>query len=162
MVSVLIFVLRDVIRNVQTSFKTPYNGKSHSSPATTEEIKILREYLERHSIQSYYREREGGDSAVPVRDLFLEGTKYMHMASAFKNFRQVTSRATHRYDADTQEDAEEQADEEEHAENGFEEADIDTATMDDLLIDEEEFDPDTDLMETITQMRELVHGIMEY
>ncbi|EDQ99724.1 uncharacterized protein LACBIDRAFT_334739 [Laccaria bicolor S238N-H82] len=76
MVSVSIFALRDVIRQVQMNFKTPYNGKSHTSPAIDTDIATIRAYLEEHTIQMYTPERQNNKMTIPARDLMAAGAAY--------------------------------------------------------------------------------------
>lgn len=64
MISVSIFILQDVIRQVQTSYKTPYNGKLHTSLSTANEIKKLQDYLEDNAIQFYHPQHENGEATV--------------------------------------------------------------------------------------------------
>lgn len=161
MVSVLIFTLLDVIWNVEASFRMTHNGNSHTSPLTSQEIKLLREYLRNNSIQTYQTERDGADAVKPVRDLFTQGVAYVHTASAFKNFRPVVSNATYRDDTG---DANEEIDQDDGDKEGEDEAadvNLDIVEMDDILIDEEEFSSDIDIAQTISNMRELVHNVMD-
>jgi hypothetical protein len=95
LVSVCLFALRDVIRQVQQAFKTPYNGKSHTTPAMLSDIARLREHLENQKIQTFTADRLGNDTAVPVRDLFSTGVSYANTAPAFKNFRDTYCKATY-------------------------------------------------------------------
>ena len=87
MISVSIFALRDVIRKVQSDFKIPHNGISHTSPSAGNDIAKIREYLEQHELQSYKPDRENNKYAVPVHDLIAAGTTYNNTAQPFKNFR---------------------------------------------------------------------------
>ncbi|KAJ6492735.1 hypothetical protein C8R47DRAFT_1044212 [Mycena vitilis] len=61
MISVSIFALRDVIRRVQSDYQIPHNGKSHSNPSTTEDVRTIRDYLELHELQSFHPERADND-----------------------------------------------------------------------------------------------------
>jgi len=93
MISVSIFALRDVIRQVQSNFKTPYNGKTHTSPSTAAEISLVRDYLQTHKLQEYMPNRENNSWASPVRDLMETGATYANTASAFRNFTKTKQRA---------------------------------------------------------------------
>lgn len=161
MISVSIFILRNVIRRVRAGYKIPYNGQRHTSPSITKELEELQSYLRDHSIQSYHEACEGEEFAKPVRDLFSEGVKYASSASAFKNFRPVVSKATHKGTqglAGTHETEVTDADDE-----GAEDSDLllDSVEMDDLLADEEEFDADADLGDIVSCMRDVVNALIE-
>lgn len=86
MVTVSIFTLRDVIRQVQQSYKIPFNSTSHTSPATDEDVKDIRDYLHDNKLQSYMPDREHNNQATPAHDLLAEGAAYANTACAFKNF----------------------------------------------------------------------------
>ncbi|KAJ7442936.1 hypothetical protein B0H11DRAFT_2162974 [Mycena galericulata] len=49
MITVVIFNLRDVMRNVQTQFKIPHHGVSHTSPNAAEDIGKFTQTLPEHS-----------------------------------------------------------------------------------------------------------------
>jgi len=83
MISVSIFALRDVIRQVQQNFKTPYNGKTHTSPSTVADISVVCNYLKTHKLQEYTPDRENNDLATPARDLMVTGAAYANTAGAF-------------------------------------------------------------------------------
>lgn len=176
MVSVVIFILHDVIRNVKKSFKTPYNGKSSTSPSAYAEIAKVGEYLELNRIQSYCLDCDAGDAAIPARDLFVEGVKHLHTATAFKSFHPTVSTATFHKASDQPSSAsqtaptasetidnleqDEQLEDMEHEEE--EPQDFGDIVIDYLLIDEDEFPTGAEgLAETIAHMRELVHTIIE-
>lgn len=162
MISVSIFILRDVIWTVQMSYKIPHNGKSHTSPSTDKDIQEIRDYLEKNSIQTFNSMRDGQSSTTPARDLFAEGVKYLNSASAFKNFKPVVSKA--KFKSNTQlstptsnGDAEPIDDETEDADD-----ELDTITMDEIQDDDEEFFPGTDLADTIANMTELMGVLAQY
>jgi len=148
MVSVSIFALRDVIRQVQLNFQTPYNGKSHTSPSINADIAIVTAYLEEQQIQTYTPTRLNNEFATPVRDLMAEGAAYANTANPFRNFRQDTRKA--RYvntctpaateptptPADTVDD--------ECDSDGGDFGDDMELDLGDLALDEEEFPPDID------------------
>ncbi|KAJ7061273.1 hypothetical protein C8F01DRAFT_1210307 [Mycena amicta] len=87
MISVSIFTLRDVIRQVQGDYNTPYNGMTHTSPSTNKDLAVLREYLEKQSIQTHTPHRAGNKQATPARDLMAEGVKYANGANPLREFR---------------------------------------------------------------------------
>jgi hypothetical protein len=86
MVTVSIFTLRDVIRQIKVDYKIPHNGTSHTSPKTDKDIQDLRQYLQDERIQSYHPDRDNNKWATPVRDLFVSGAAYGSTARAFKTF----------------------------------------------------------------------------
>ncbi|KZT27989.1 hypothetical protein NEOLEDRAFT_1154640 [Neolentinus lepideus HHB14362 ss-1] len=88
MITMSIFALRDVIRHVKTNYKTPHNGRTHTSPDATHDINTIRGYLQREKLQSYAPDRNGNSAAVPCRDLMAEGVAYSNTARAYKVFRQ--------------------------------------------------------------------------
>ncbi|KAJ7739115.1 hypothetical protein B0H14DRAFT_3515886 [Mycena olivaceomarginata] len=90
MMIVVIFNLRDVMRNVQTQFKIPHHGISHSSPNAAEDIAKLQGWLESNNLQTYVKERPGHDTILRVRDLMVAGAAYANTPGAFKNFRRET------------------------------------------------------------------------
>lgn len=96
MVSVSIFALRDVIRQVQMNFKTPYNGKSHTSPTIDADIALIRAYLEEQSIQTYTPRRRHNAMAVPARDLMASGAMYATTSKAYRNFVKDNRKAQYR------------------------------------------------------------------
>lgn len=96
MLSVVIFTLRDVIRQVQTEFKVPYNGTSHSSPSSSNDISNLRGYLERLELQQYRPGCKGNEYATPACDLFSSGAEYANKPSAFKTFTHTHRAATNK------------------------------------------------------------------
>lgn len=87
MVTVCIYALRDAIRVVQQGFKTPYNGKSHTSPNVTRDIALIRNHLKSHTVQTYTPQRAGNSNIKPVRDLIAVGAAYTTTAGAYKAFR---------------------------------------------------------------------------
>lgn len=148
------------MKRVQADFKIPHNGKSHTSPSTGDEIQKLRRYLEDNKIQTFCLDREGEECTKSVRDLFIEGLKYAHTASAFKNFWPVLSKAAYHSSSNTTQPEHEGADGDTDAEDCEDPCDdldegLETVTMDDILADEEEFPPDMDLEEAISTMQNL-------
>jgi hypothetical protein len=86
MVSVCIFVLRDVIRKMHQEFQTPFNSFVHSSPSTEKDIKTICDYLEAQHLQTYVPQRENNTNATEARDLIQTGSEYANTPSAFRNF----------------------------------------------------------------------------
>jgi hypothetical protein len=86
MVTVSIFTLRDVIRQIKVDYKIPHNGTSHTSPKTDKDLRDLRQYLSDERIQSYHPDRDNNKWATPARDLFIPGAAYGSTARAFKTF----------------------------------------------------------------------------
>jgi len=94
MVSVSIFALRDVIRRMQSEYKTPFNSTSHTSPSTKADLKTLRDHLKDLKLQTYTPERKNNQYASEVRDLLAVGVEYANRPSAFKNFTYTRWKAT--------------------------------------------------------------------
>ncbi|KAJ7869595.1 hypothetical protein B0H14DRAFT_3579250 [Mycena olivaceomarginata] len=138
MISVSIFALRDVIRRVQLDYKIPHNGKSHTNPSKIEDIRVVRDYLELHKLQSVCPERADNDLVVPARDLRETGAAYANTARAFKMFRPDTRKAANLGTANGSARADEEVDDEEVAnpDNYGQDIDLD---LGDLALDEEEF-----------------------
>ena len=86
MVSVCIFVLRDVIRKMQQEFQTPFNSFTHTSPSTEKDIKCLCDYLEAQHLQTYDPQRENNTNTSEAWDLIQTGSEYVDTPSAFRNF----------------------------------------------------------------------------
>ncbi|PPQ87154.1 hypothetical protein CVT24_006989 [Panaeolus cyanescens] len=91
-ISTCIFALRDVVRNMQSEFRTPFNSHFHASPSTATDIKLLQEYLETHKIQSHYPQRQHNDDSVLARDLIQCGADYANRPTAFRNFVYIRQR----------------------------------------------------------------------
>ncbi|KAF4590211.1 hypothetical protein EYR40_009391 [Pleurotus pulmonarius] len=151
MVSVSIFALREVIRQVQDSYKIPYNSLAHTSPDTSTDIKDICEYLEKSTLQTYTPERPFNDIATPARDLFSIGATYANTAPAFKNFRRDMRTADNLGFANAPPPAEDEGEMAEEMEDIFEEFDLD---LEDLALDTEEFPLNVD-------PQDLVHAIQD-
>ncbi|KAJ6614529.1 hypothetical protein B0H10DRAFT_1950651 [Mycena sp. CBHHK59/15] len=95
-ITVVIFNLRDVMRNVQTQFKIPHHGISHTSPNAAEDVTNLQGWLESNKLQTYIKERPGTDSILRVRDLMVTGAAYANTPGAFKNFRRETRKMSYK------------------------------------------------------------------
>lgn len=173
MITVSIFTLRDVIRQVQVDYKIPHNGISHTSPSTAEDINDILEYLKQHKLQSYTPRRDNNTAAVPTRDLMSSGAEYANTARAFKTFRKdmrnakysnsnaargrrvsvptnvsVTADATHN-----------EAEEDEPA-NPDLGGEVDVG-LDDLVMDEEEFPPCTDVADFVAMARDVIDELAQ-
>ncbi len=144
MVSVSIFALRDVIRQVQSEFRTSYNGQSHTSPSTAADLQILADYLKTQRLQSYFPAREHNDEACEARDLIHEGGKYPNKPSAFRVFSRDQRKTTNLGNAEDAPTASPaipsatQTADEEQSEDLSEEIDADIE-FDDLLLDDDEY-----------------------
>lgn len=136
MISVSIFALRDVIRRVQLDYKIPHNGKSHSNPSKTDDIRSIRDYLELHKLQSFCPERADNDLAVSVRDLMETGAAYANTARAFKTFRADNRKASNLGTANGSPPEDGNDDDVADADNYGQDLDLD---LGDLALDEEEF-----------------------
>ncbi|KAJ7687628.1 hypothetical protein B0H17DRAFT_1203520 [Mycena rosella] len=114
MVTVVIFNLRDVMRNVQTQFKIPHHGLTHANPIIDIDLANLLAWLEAHLLQTYVKDRAG-------RTKFC-GTK-----------RNVVLKKP----AGTEQDTEDNEEEENESETDvFERTEVEA---DDLMQDDEEF-----------------------
>ncbi|KAJ6622442.1 hypothetical protein B0H10DRAFT_2341405 [Mycena sp. CBHHK59/15] len=153
MVTVVIFNLRDVMRNVQSQFKIPHHGTSHTSPQTAVDIENLQGWLEANSLQTYVKGRAGKDEILRVRDLMVAGAAYASTPSAFKNFRRETRKVSYK----THSAVAEESDEEEEVPDGeidvFGNAPVDE---DDLMHDDEEF---TGMADEFLRMAEEAAGL---
>jgi hypothetical protein len=167
MITVSIFTLRDVIRQVQLDYKIPHNGTSHTSPSTTDDINDLREYLKQHKLQTYTPHRDNNAAAVPTRDLMSSGAEYANTARAFKTFRNDMRNAKHSNSRGSKASGpidslvtsgasvnDPDVDESEPA-NPDLGGDIDIE-VDDLIMDEEEFPPCTDVADFIAMARDVI------
>jgi hypothetical protein len=144
MVSVSIFALRDVIRQVQTNFKTPFNGKSHTSPAIDADISMVQEYLEEQEIQTYTPQRRNNEMTVPARDLMAAGATYATTSKAYRNFYLDNRKANYRTSQQpitTEQFAgpDEVIDEEDRSPSAFDYGEDVGIDMMDLAMDVEEF-----------------------
>lgn len=139
MVTVVIFNLRDVMRNVQSQFKIPHHGISHTSPKIDTDLTDLRDWLEKHCLQSYVKDRAGKDDILRVRDLMVTGAAYASTPSAFRNFRAEKRNVVFKKQAPAttpEVSNEEEEDEDEPETDLLGDAPIDP---DDLMHDDEEF-----------------------
>lgn len=162
MVTVSIFILRDVIRKVQESYKIPFNSTSHNSPATDEDVKDLRDYLRTHKLQTHMPDRDHNDKATPARDLLAEGAAYANTARAFKNFRRDTRKATNfgTEHGETLSTGHVDTNSREHVDHDLGgDVDID---VDDLAMDEEEFPVGTDIADFVAMSQEFVTELSRY
>ncbi|KAJ7800419.1 hypothetical protein B0H14DRAFT_3785655 [Mycena olivaceomarginata] len=138
MITVVIFNLRDVMRNVQSQFKIPHHGTSHTSPQTAVDVANLTAWLEANSLQTYAKDRAGKDSILRSRDLMVAGAAYANTPSAFRNFRSEIRKVSYKPNVTADED-DESDEEEPHADQEldiFRDAPIE---QDDLMHDDEEF-----------------------
>lgn len=162
MVSVVIFTLRDVIRQVQKEFKVPYNGTSHTSPSAAADIHTLCKYLESRELQQYKPARKDNQYATPSRDLFAAGAEYANKASAFKTFTRDTRAAINKGARKSQPFAEGNHESDIETDN---EADHDLRAdpeveLDDLAMDEEEFPCGMDPEDFAEITREFIHEMV--
>ncbi|KAJ7061082.1 hypothetical protein C8F01DRAFT_1288251 [Mycena amicta] len=178
MISVSIFTLRDTIRQVQSDFKTSYNGKTHTNPSTEKDLAILREYLQKSTVQTYTPRRAGNSQATPARDLMAEGVKYANGANPLREFRADRRKARNlgvpkpadapapvqiaapaQIEKSTQEveseDESESEGEEDDAEQAGPESE-DEIELDDLAMDEEEFPPTIDAHKYVSAVASII------
>ncbi|KAJ7806710.1 hypothetical protein B0H14DRAFT_2381776 [Mycena olivaceomarginata] len=155
MMTVVIFNLRDVMRNVQTQFKIPHHGISHSSPNAVEDIAKLQGWLESNNLQTYVKERPGHDTILRVRDLMVAGAAYANTPGAFKNFRRETRKVTYKHSSPVPAETESEEEEEGGADEETEQQ-LDRIEEDDLMYDDEEF---TIMADQLMDMAQEVVGI---
>ena len=170
MVSISIFALRDVIRRVQSEYKTPFNSTSHTSPSTEADLKILRDHLKDLKLQTYTPERENNQYASEVRDLLAVGAEYANKPSAFKNFTYTRRKATNRgtpegsppTDHLTQEDLEPADFDLGH--NGSDSLLDQDMAFDEfpLLFDDDEYPPGTNIGDYISMTCEIVEELSHF
>lgn len=166
MVSVCIFSLREVIQKMHKEFVTPFNSKSHTSPSTEADIKILRDYLEALSLQTYNPERQNNSSATEARDLIQGGSEYANTPSAYRNF--TYTKYNYKNDGlpevmptSSQHDAD--LDHSEEAVNDYGELDGDEVVdFDDLLLDEEEYPMGSDVGGYLAMVHEVIDELGRY
>lgn len=169
MITPAIFVLRDVLRKVQTGFEIPFNSIKHASPSTAADIQDIRDYLELHKVQSCVDARPNSDRATPARDLIAEGIAYAGTSRPFKNFTSVVRKAnfvaetaprpnteamvTDRQDEEVVEEGPDQdADEMDSRRNT-------AVTMEDLSLDDEEFIDGMELMDFVSMVNDLTTSL---
>jgi hypothetical protein len=157
MVTVSIFALRDVIRRVQVSYKIPYNSISHTSPAADEDVREIRHYLQKETLQTYTPDRKENDRATPVRDLVSVGAAYANTAGTFNNFRRDTRNTTnhgtvHGNSTNADDSSQTLASKDTDMDLGAD-ADLD---VDDLAMDNEEFPAGTDIADFVSMAREFI------
>ncbi|KAJ7117026.1 hypothetical protein C8R44DRAFT_627043 [Mycena epipterygia] len=155
MITVVIFNLRDVMRNVQTQFKIPHHGLSHTSPNAAEDISKLQVWLESNKLQTYIKEREGKDKILRARDLMVSGAAYANTPGAFKNFRRETRKVSYKKTSSAMVESESE-DEDEPVQSEEAETQLDEVERDDLMHDDEDF---THMADQLLDMAEQVVGI---
>ncbi|KAJ7709392.1 hypothetical protein B0H14DRAFT_2646273 [Mycena olivaceomarginata] len=82
MITVVIINLRDVMRNVQSQFKIPHHGTSHTSPQTAVDVANLTAWLEANSLQTYAKDRAGKDSILRSRERLTQSLRARSEISA--------------------------------------------------------------------------------
>ncbi|KAJ7458457.1 hypothetical protein FB451DRAFT_1507639 [Mycena latifolia] len=155
MVTIIIFNLRDVMRNVQSQFKIPHHGISHTSPQTTVDIGNLKECLETNRLQTYVQNRAGKDKILRTRDLMVAGAAYANTPSAFKNFRREVRKVSYKTNSlvDNESEEEEEEDVLDEEIDAFRNAPIE---QDDLMHDDEEF---TGMADELLSMADEASGL---
>ncbi|TDL27967.1 hypothetical protein BD410DRAFT_739310 [Rickenella mellea] len=162
MVSLSIYTLRDVIHNFQREYKTPHNGKSHTSPDARKDIDEVRNYLRDNTLQTYTPQRLHNDDTIPARNLFALGAAYSDTASAFKNFRFDNRQARNMGFATPVNTVPVNDDDEENCEEACDDYlwdAVDEITMDDLSMDGEEWGEGQDMADVVNAMQELIHDL---
>lgn len=89
MISVVIFTLRDTMRQVQETFNIPAYGVKHTTPGIKKEIAVLTEYLETDRVQESIQgsSRPANQEVTAVRDLLATGAAYSRTKKAFARYR---------------------------------------------------------------------------
>lgn len=169
MVSVCIFVLRDLIRKMQQEFQTPFNSFAHSSPSTEKDIKTLCDYLEVQHLQTYDPQRESNTSATEARDLIQTGSEYVNTPTAFRNFKytkfniknhgllEATPSQSTEIDADV--------DNVEHLQVEYDFCEMDdneAVDFEDLLLDEDKFPLGSDIGDYLATVHEVIDELSCY
>lgn len=162
MVTVSIFTLRDVICQVQQSYKIPFNSTSHTSPATDEDVKDIRDYLHDNKLQSYMPDREHNNQATPARDLLAEGAAYANTARAFKNFRRDTRKAMNLGTAHGETQTPSSVNPDADLEANYDLGEDMNISLDDLAMDEEEFPMGTDIADFVAMSQEVIDELSRY
>ncbi|KAJ6465253.1 hypothetical protein DFH09DRAFT_1346413 [Mycena vulgaris] len=157
MVTVVIFNLRDVMRNVQTQFKIPHHGLNHTSPKIDTDLANLQGWLEEHCLQSYVKDRAGKDIILRVRDLMVTGAAYASTPSAFKNFRAEMRNVVFKQQAAAVETNNIDEDEEENDEPETDLLGDAAVEPDDLMQNDEEF---ISMADELLGMADEIVGIM--
>ncbi|KAK7027626.1 hypothetical protein R3P38DRAFT_2776632 [Favolaschia claudopus] len=85
-ITVCIFVLRDAMKTVQSTFKIPDYGTKHTVPDMKNEILRVAEALEKDRLQELWSERPWKEDVERVRDLLEEGSNYLNSRGAFSRF----------------------------------------------------------------------------
>jgi hypothetical protein len=158
MVTVSIFTLRDVIRQVQNSYKIPYNSTTHTSPATDGDIQEICDYIQKESLQTYTLDHKENKWTTPAHDLVGASAAYANTASAFNNFQRDTHNALNHGTAHGDNTSTDSTDDGADMDLG---ADVDF-DMDDLTVDEEEFPVGTDIVEFVAMAHEAIDELSQY
>jgi hypothetical protein len=161
MVTVSIFTLRDVIRQIKADYKIPHNGTSHTSPKTEQDVQDLCQYLRDENIQSYCPERVNNKWTTPARDLFVTGAAYGSTARAFKTFCHDTRMATNEGISEGRDMLNDGPDEEVGVAN-FDYGGDAGISIEDLAMDEEELPVGIDLAEFVTVGEEMIEELSRY
>jgi hypothetical protein len=160
MISVSIFALRDVIRQVQLDYKVSYNSTSHTSPSTDADIKELRRYLQLQQLQAYNAQRENNTFTTPVRDLMETGAAYANTARAFKTFRADNRKAENHGTTNGPSTHKNHGPGDEIADPDFDkDLDLDIG---DLALDDEEFPAGTNPADIVAMAQEVIDELSRY
>ncbi|KAJ6602605.1 hypothetical protein DFH09DRAFT_1301628 [Mycena vulgaris] len=143
----VIFNLRDAMRNVHTQFKIPHHGISHTSPNVTKDIAKLQGWLESNKLQTYVKEWPEKYKILHVCDLMVAGAAYANTPGTFKNFYCKTRKVLYKEPAAS--NIESKSDEEDKGQEQETDRQLDIVEQDDLMQDDEEF---TDMAEQLVDM----------
>jgi hypothetical protein len=161
MVTVSIFTLRDVIRQIKVDYKIPHNGTSHTSPKTEKDIQDLRQYLSDERIQSYHPDRDNNKWATPARDLFVPGAAYGSTARAFRTFCRDTRNARNEGVSEGPNIENDDSVEEDTVAN-FDYGCNSGITIEDLAMDDEELPVGMDFADFVSLGEEMIEELSQY
>ncbi|KAF8058008.1 hypothetical protein FPV67DRAFT_540810 [Lyophyllum atratum] len=178
MVTVSIFALQDVIRRVQSEYKTPFNSASHTKPSTETDHDNYRKYLQGLSLLSYTPKRRDNQYAIPARELMGAGAQYANKPTAFRNFTYTRVNATNsgvtegtpgtvpsQQGLPSSEEAVSEEVDGDLGHNGSRSLFDEDMAYDDecpFLFDEDEYPPGTDMGDYIAMTREIIDELSRF
>ena len=166
MVSVCIFVLRDVIQKTQQEFQTPFNSFTHTSPSTEKDIKCLCDYLEAQHLQTYDPQCENNTNASEAQDLIQTGSEYVDTPSAFRNFSytkfNIKNHGLLEATATQLTDINADVDDVEDLGDDCELDGNEAVCFEDLLLDKDEFHLGSDVGDYIATVHEVIDELSHY
>lgn len=162
-VSLCLWSLRSVLKRVGQQYEIPYNGTSHTSPASEKDMKNLMDHLQTYSIQTYTRGREFNDEIPEARDFLTNGGAYSNTPKAFSTFVRDTRNATYKAHSTSSDEGSEANPEDagalpdpfDNATDAFDKA----MEAYDGELTLEDLEEDLDIEGTIAAMRAMAHSI---